>query len=95
MHNDDGDIIITEEEFFEIQKLKDLKVTYRNYFDELKTLKTQVQYCQKLVDQCRQRLLNGEEALSLLQLLTFLNVRTLSVPALHSQICLQNPAPFG
>ncbi|KAK7113745.1 kinesin-like protein KIF9 isoform X2 [Littorina saxatilis] len=57
-YNDDGDIIISEEEFLEIQKLKDLKVTYRNDHDELKHLKTQVQYCQKLVDQCRQRLLN-------------------------------------
>ena len=60
VYNDDGDIIITEEEFLQIQKLKDLKITYRNDFDELKNLKTQVQYCQKLVDQCRQRLLNGE-----------------------------------
>lgn len=57
-YNDDGDIIISEEEFLEIQHLKDLKMTYRTDFDELKHLKTQVQYCQKLVDQCRQRLLN-------------------------------------
>lgn len=58
VYNEDGDIVISEEEFVEIQKLKDLKTVYRTDFEELKTLKTQVQYCQKLVDQCRQRLLN-------------------------------------
>lgn len=56
--NDDGDIIISEEEFLEIQQLKDLKTSYRTNYDDLKHLKTQFQYCQKLVDQCRQRLLN-------------------------------------
>lgn len=60
VYNDDGDIIISEEEFLQIQKLKDLKIMYRTDYDELKNLKTQVQYCQKLVDQCRQRLLNGK-----------------------------------
>ncbi|KAK7506301.1 hypothetical protein BaRGS_00002413 [Batillaria attramentaria] len=58
VYNEDGDVVISEEEFLEIQKLKDLKTSYRLDFEELKTLKTQVQYCQKLVDQCRQRLLN-------------------------------------
>lgn len=60
VYNEDGDIVISEEEFMEIQKLKDLKTSYRTDFEELKTLRTQVQYCQKLVDQCRQRLLNGK-----------------------------------
>ena len=32
---------------------------YRESYDELKTLKAEVQYCQKLVDQCRQRLIQG------------------------------------
>ncbi|PVD37645.1 hypothetical protein C0Q70_00243 [Pomacea canaliculata] len=56
--NNDGDIVISEEEFMEVQRLKDLKKTYQIDYEELKTLKTQVQYCQKLVDQCRQKLLN-------------------------------------
>lgn len=56
-YNEDGDIIISEEEFFEIKKLKDLKQKYRHDFDELKNLKGEVQYCQRLVDQCRQRLI--------------------------------------
>ncbi|XP_053385895.1 kinesin-like protein KIF9 isoform X1 [Mercenaria mercenaria] len=56
-YNEDGDIVISEDEFMEIKRLKDLKQTYRNDFDELKNLKAEVQYCQRLVDQCRQRLI--------------------------------------
>ncbi|KAL8610515.1 hypothetical protein ACOMHN_060435 [Nucella lapillus] len=58
VYNDDGDLIISEEEYVEIQRLKELKTAYRLDHEELKNLKTQVQYCQKLVDQCRQKLLN-------------------------------------
>lgn len=56
-YNEDGDIVISEDEFLEIKRLKDLKQAYRNDFDELKNLKAEVQYCQRLVDQCRQRLI--------------------------------------
>ncbi|KAK3083432.1 hypothetical protein FSP39_022438 [Pinctada imbricata] len=56
-YNEDGDVIIGEEEFLEVKNLKDLKTRYRNGHDELKTLRGEVQYCQKLVDQCRQRLI--------------------------------------
>ena len=59
-YNEDGDLIITENEYLEIKRLKDLKAVYRNDFDEFKNLKSEVQYCQKLVDQCRQRLIQGE-----------------------------------
>lgn len=59
-YNEDGDVIISEEEFMEIKRLKDLKQHYRSGYDELKNLKAEVQYCQKLVDQCRQRLINGK-----------------------------------
>ena len=52
--NEDGDIIISEEEYLEIRRLKDLKQAYRADFDELKNLKSEVMYCQKLVDQTRQ-----------------------------------------
>ncbi|GFR81074.1 kinesin-like protein [Elysia marginata] len=55
--NEDGDIIISEEEFLEIQRLKDLKSNYRTKYDELHNLKSEVSYCQKLVDQCRLRLI--------------------------------------
>ncbi|XP_046327027.1 kinesin-like protein KIF9 isoform X1 [Haliotis rufescens] len=55
--NEDGDIIISEAEFLEIQVLKELKQKYKTDYDELKRLKAEVQYCQKLVDQCRQRLI--------------------------------------
>ena len=57
--NEDGEVIISEEEYLEIQRLKDLKSAYRQDFDEFRALKTEVQYCQKLVDQCRQRLITG------------------------------------
>jgi len=58
-YNEDGDVVISEEEFLEIKRLKDLKSTYRTDHDELKNLKAEVQYCQRLVDQCRQRLIQG------------------------------------
>ena len=59
-YNDDGDVIISEEEFLEIKRLRELKTNYKRDFDELKNLKAEVQYCQRLVDQCRQRLLQGK-----------------------------------
>ncbi|KAL3854393.1 hypothetical protein ACJMK2_013664 [Sinanodonta woodiana] len=57
VYNEDGDVVIGEDEFVEIKKLKDLKQKYRTDFEDLKMLKAEVQYCQKLVDQCRQRLI--------------------------------------
>ena len=60
MMNEEGDVIISEDEYLEIKRIKDLKAIYRTDFEELKQLKTEVQYCQKLVDQCRQRLIQGE-----------------------------------
>ncbi|XP_041374463.1 kinesin-like protein KIF9 [Gigantopelta aegis] len=56
-YNEDGDIIISEAEFLEIQTLKNLKEQYRMSYDDLKNLKLEVQYCQNLVDQCRQKLI--------------------------------------
>lgn len=43
----------------EVKKLKDLKSRYKGDFDELKNLKAKVQYCQRLVDNCRQKLIQG------------------------------------
>ncbi|XP_031199894.1 kinesin-like protein KIF9 isoform X2 [Mastomys coucha] len=52
-----GLMIIDEEEFLLILKLKDLKKQYRNEYQELRDLRAEIQYCQHLVDQCRHRLL--------------------------------------
>nr|KAF6420530.1 kinesin family member 9 [Molossus molossus] len=52
-----GLIIIDEEEFLLILKLKDLKKQYRTEYQDLRDLRAEIQYCQHLVDQCRHRLL--------------------------------------
>nr|XP_054754258.1 kinesin-like protein KIF9 [Lytechinus pictus] len=54
--NEEGEMVISEEEFQMIRKLKELKASYRSDYDELRQIKSELQYCQKLVDQCRQRL---------------------------------------
>uniref|UniRef100_A0A8D0DUC4 Kinesin-like protein n=1 Tax=Salvator merianae TaxID=96440 RepID=A0A8D0DUC4_SALMN len=59
--NDEGQIIIDEEEFLLIMKLKDLKKQHRLDFSELQDLRAEVQYCQHLVDQCRNRLITEFE----------------------------------
>ncbi|XP_062424649.1 kinesin-like protein KIF9 isoform X2 [Rhea pennata] len=56
-----GQIIIDEEEFLLIMKLKDLKKEYRSDYAELQDLKAEVQYCQHLVDQCRNKLVSEFE----------------------------------
>ncbi|XP_007470329.1 PREDICTED: kinesin-like protein KIF9 isoform X2 [Lipotes vexillifer] len=52
-----GLMIIDEEEFLLILKLKDLKKQYRTEYQDLQDLRAEIQYCQQLVDQCRHRLL--------------------------------------
>lgn len=52
-------MIIDEEEFLMILKLKDLKKQYRAEYQDLRDLRAEIQYCQHLVDQCRHRLLTG------------------------------------
>ncbi|XP_028334504.1 kinesin-like protein KIF9 isoform X1 [Physeter macrocephalus] len=52
-----GLMIIDEEEFLLILKLKDLKKQYRTEYQDLQDLRAEIQYCQHLVDQCRHRLL--------------------------------------
>ncbi|NXW09310.1 KIF9 protein, partial [Fregetta grallaria] len=56
-----GQIIIDEKEFLLIMKLKDLKEEYRSGFAELQDLKAEIQYCQHLVDQCRNKLVSEFE----------------------------------
>ncbi|XP_043543903.1 kinesin-like protein KIF9 isoform X1 [Chiloscyllium plagiosum] len=55
--NEQGDPVIDEDEFNLVMQLKDLKHQYRHDFDTLRDLKVELQYCHKLVDQCRLRLL--------------------------------------
>ncbi|XP_074701082.1 kinesin-like protein KIF9 isoform X3 [Strix aluco] len=52
-----GQIIIDEKEFSLIMKLKDLKEEYRSGYAELQDLKAEIQYCQRLVNQCRNKLI--------------------------------------
>ncbi|NXU32450.1 KIF9 protein, partial [Thalassarche chlororhynchos] len=56
-----GQIIIDEKEFLLIIKLKDLKEEYRSGYAELQDLKAEIQYCQHLVDQCRNKLISEFE----------------------------------
>lgn len=54
--SEDGEIVISEQEFQMMKKLKELKAAYRSDYEELTQVKSEKKYCQKLVDQCRQRL---------------------------------------
>ncbi|NXS72925.1 KIF9 protein, partial [Pandion haliaetus] len=56
-----GQIIIDEQEFLLIMKLKDLREEYRSGYSELQDLKAEIQYCQHLVDQCRNKLISEFE----------------------------------
>ncbi|NXG49531.1 KIF9 protein, partial [Psilopogon haemacephalus] len=56
--DEEGQTIIDEEEFSLIMKLKDLKEEYKSGYAELKDLKAEIQYCQHLVDQCRNKLIS-------------------------------------
>ena len=57
--NEFGETVIDEEEFTLIKTLQDLKESYREDYDKWKELKSEITYCQNLVEQCRQRLLQG------------------------------------
>ncbi|XP_033848970.1 kinesin-like protein KIF9 isoform X1 [Acipenser ruthenus] len=60
--NEEGETVIDEEEFDLIMKLKELKACYRSNYDELRNTKAEDQYCQRLVEQCRSRLLREFES---------------------------------
>lgn len=57
--NEIGETVIDEEEFALIKRLQDLKSKYRDDFDRWRELKGEIVYCQNLVEQCRQRLIQG------------------------------------
>ncbi len=52
-----GETVIDEEEFGLIKRLQDLKTRYRDDFEKWRELKSEIVYCQNLVEQCRQRLI--------------------------------------
>ena len=54
-----GESVIDEEEFSLIKRLQELKGRYRDDFEKWRDLKTEIVYCQNLVEQCRQRLVQG------------------------------------
>ncbi|CAH1251043.1 KIF9 [Branchiostoma lanceolatum] len=60
--DEEGETIIDEDEYELLMKLKDLKAGYRRDYDELRAVKQEVQYCQRLVEQCRQRLIQEFDA---------------------------------
>ncbi|NWR54827.1 KIF9 protein, partial [Bucorvus abyssinicus] len=59
--DEEGQTIIDEKEFLLIIKLKDLKEEYRSGYAELQDLRAEIQYCQHLVDQCRNKLISEFE----------------------------------
>ena len=58
--NENGETIIDEEEYELIAKLQELKSAYRVDYDQWKNLKSEITYCQNLVNQCQNRLLQGK-----------------------------------
>ncbi|KAJ3300830.1 Kinesin-like protein kif9 [Borealophlyctis nickersoniae] len=50
-------IVIDEEEYKFLNQLRDLKQQYREQFDQLRHTRTDIEYCTRLVDQCRQKLM--------------------------------------
>ena len=56
-------MIIGEDEYLLIKRLREHKMAYQMDFEELKTLKSEVKYCEKLVEQSRHRLVQGRKVL--------------------------------
>ncbi|KAI9203521.1 P-loop containing nucleoside triphosphate hydrolase protein [Polychytrium aggregatum] len=54
-------VIIDEEEYTLLNTLKQLKAQYREQFDQLKHTRSDIEYCTRLVDQCRQKLMSEFE----------------------------------
>ncbi|NXS58547.1 KIF9 protein, partial [Brachypteracias leptosomus] len=58
---EEGQVIIEEKEFSLLLKLKELKEEYRTGYRELQDLRAEIQYCQQLVDKCRNKLISEFE----------------------------------
>jgi len=48
--------LVDEEEFAIVKSMKEKKKLYRDSFEELKQVKSEVEYLNRLVDQCRSKL---------------------------------------
>ncbi|KAJ3144872.1 Kinesin-like protein kif9 [Irineochytrium annulatum] len=59
---DGGKLILDEQEFEHLERLKLMKRQYRDNFDALKQTRIDIAYCTKLVDQCRQKLMGDFES---------------------------------
>ncbi|NWX16162.1 KIF9 protein, partial [Aegotheles bennettii] len=59
--DEEGQMVIDEEEFSLIRKWEDLKEESRSASAELQDLKAEIQYCQQLVDRCRKKLISEFE----------------------------------
>ena len=53
---DEGQVVIDEDEYELLRKVKDLKLRYRRNYEDLLKTKSEVTYCEKLVNQCRHQL---------------------------------------
>ncbi|XP_070570626.1 kinesin-like protein KIF9 [Ptychodera flava] len=58
---DENEEIIEEEEYLLMKKLRDLKMSYRADYEDLQKIKVEIEYCQKQVNQCREKLVNDFE----------------------------------
>ncbi|XP_048861791.1 kinesin-like protein KIF9 [Brienomyrus brachyistius] len=58
----EGQPVMEEEELTLVLRLRELKVQYRQQHEELGSTRSEVNYCQHLVDQCRIRLLTEFES---------------------------------
>ena len=54
-------VIISQQEFADLAKLKTLKEVYKTLFNQLRPVRSDIEYCQKLTDQCRQKLMTEFE----------------------------------
>lgn len=62
LFDEDGNIIIDEAEYLEIQKVLNLKAVYRTAMEELSSLKPEIQYCERQVELSRQRMVQEFDA---------------------------------
>jgi kinesin family protein 6/9 len=59
---DSESVVIDEEEYALINTMKPLKSAYREQYSALSEVRSEIEYCSRLVDQCRQRLMTEFEA---------------------------------
>jgi hypothetical protein len=64
--------LVDEEEFAIVKSMKEKKKMYRDSFEELKQVKSEVEYLNRLVDQCRSKLVQFRFAIALTPVSIFL-----------------------